>query len=171
MARITHSDLAPDEVVEYSFAAGSFTLGSGETYETDSRALLANARNHPWLKVEYDEVEMLGGVVRDTLANHPELDAMTQEGPNAGEAFDPEAIKKVEAEKAALDDSALAVDANLDQGEPVTVGTEETHEVDVTLAADEDHEGATDPSEFDTERADDDGMAPQKTDKPRKERN
>lgn len=150
MAKITHSDLAPDEVVHYDLAGVEFELGgSGKgSYETDDRVVLGSAEIHPWLSVEYPKVELIQGRVRNTLADHPELDPMSGVGPNAGVAFDAEEIRKVEEAKVQAFASPLAVDANLDQGEAITVGEEGATPVDVTLAADDDHVAAKSGKSF-----------------------
>lgn len=144
MAKITHSDLAPDEVVHYDLAGVEFELGgSGKgSYETTDRTVIASAEVHPWLSVEYPKVDLIQGQVRNTLADHPELDPLSGVGPNAGIAYDAEEIRKVEEAKAEMRKTPLAIDANLDQGEAVTVGEEGGTPVDVTLAADEDHTAA-----------------------------
>lgn len=151
MAKITHSDLAPDEVVHYDLAGVEFVLGgSGKaSYETDDRAVLTSAEIHPWLSVEYPKVDLIQGQVRWNLADHPELDPLSGVGPNAGIAYDPEEIQKVEEAKAEASKSPLAIDANLDQGEAITVGEEGAVPVDVTLAADEDHVAAKSAKAFD----------------------
>lgn len=63
MAKIVLSDAAPEDV-------GTFSLGNAEPfeapYETHDRDVLANARAHPWLTVEADEVEEVGGLELDT---------------------------------------------------------------------------------------------------------
>jgi hypothetical protein len=148
--KIVASDLAPDEVVHYDLAGVAFELGgSGKSsFETTDRAVLANAEMHPWLKVEYPKVDVYGGIHRDTLANHPERDVLSGMGPDAAVPYDPDEIKKIEDEKAAVHTAPLAVDANLDQTKEVTVGTEDTGEVAVTLAADDTHEAAKSAKAF-----------------------
>lgn len=149
MASISHSDLAPSEPVEFVFSSESFVLGPGDTFETDNRVTISNARVHPWLKVEVENVENISGVFRRTLADTPELDAMTSAHPNFKTAFDPGAIEADEARKAAVEESRLAVDASLDQEEAVTLAEGvEGHEVAVTLAADESHEEASGAKDF-----------------------
>lgn len=151
MAKITHSDLAPSEVVHYDLAGVEFELGgSGKSsYETDDRRVLGNAQIHPWLVVEYDKVELIAGKVRNSLADRPDLDGLSDQSAEAKSAFDPDAIKAIEESKEEVDKSHLAVDANLDQGEAISVGSEETVEVAVTLAADEHHEAAKSGKSFD----------------------
>lgn len=150
MAKITHSDLAPDEVVHYDLAGVEFELGgSGKgSYETTDRTVIASAEIHPWLSVEYPKVELIQGQVRSTLADHPELDPLSGVGPNAGIANDPEEIRKIEEAKVEAFATPLAVDANLDQGEAVTIGEDGAAPVDVTLAADKDHVAAKSAKSF-----------------------
>jgi hypothetical protein len=156
MAKITTSANAPSEVVTYGFASGDFKLAAGEVYETDDKALLASARIHPWLKVEYEKSELISGQVRDTLANHPDKDVMTSEHKDSNVPFDAEEIRKVEEAKYGVDDMGLAVDANLKQDTPKTVGRGDDKTA-VTLAADEDREPA-DSDESDGESATNEGM-------------
>lgn len=147
MARILPNDLAPDEVVHYSFAGVEFDLGAGDAYETEDRQVLGNADVHPWLTVEYPQVEVIGGEVRRTLADRPDLDALSGMGPNANDPYDPEKIAATEAAKAEARKNPVALDAALDQGTPVAVESADRH-VAVTLAADEGHEGASSPDAF-----------------------
>lgn len=150
MARITHNDLAPSEVVHYDLSGVEFELGgSGKaSFETDDRNVLANASVHPWLNVEYDKVALVAGEPRRTLADRPDLDPMSGVGPNAGVAFDPEEIRKVEEPKREMDLNRLAIDAQLDQNEAQSVGNPDTGEVAVTLAADDTHEPAKSAKAF-----------------------
>jgi hypothetical protein len=150
MAKISHSDLAPDEAVHYDLAGVEFDLGGsgGSSFETDDRTVLANAQIHPWLTVEYEKEVLIAGRIRSGLSDHPELDPLSDQHPNAKEAFDADAIKAVEESKVEADMSHLAVDANLDQGEEQSVGDERTGEIAVTLAADESHEPAKSAKAF-----------------------
>lgn len=150
MAKIVHSDLAPDEVVHYDLAGVEFELGgSGKSsFETENRVVLGSAEVHPWLNVEYPKVDVIAGKPRTTLADHPELDPLSGFGPDAGVPYDADAIKAIEESKAAAYVNPLAIDANLDQSEAVTVGEGGAQPVDVTLAADEDHEPAKSAKAF-----------------------
>jgi hypothetical protein len=53
MAKIVHSDLAPDELVHYSFGGAEFDLGGSakKSFESDDREVISNAQAHPWLTV------------------------------------------------------------------------------------------------------------------------
>lgn len=138
MAKVTLSELAPDELVRFYGWQVEFELGgSGKSsLDTDDRTVIAYAEQHPWLSVEYPKGAQQSYAL-DTLAEHPERDALSGVGPNAGVPFDPEEIRKVEEAKVE-ERPRVALDAGLDQGKDITVG----QDVAVTLAADEDHDAA-----------------------------
>lgn len=138
MAKVTLSDLAPDELVRFYGWKVEFELGgsAAKSLNTDDRHVLAYANEHPWLSVEYPKGEQQKYVL-DTLAEHPERDAFSGEGPDAGVPFDPAEIKKVEDAKVSAR-PRVALDAGLDQGKDVEVGDH----VAVTLAADDEHDAA-----------------------------
>lgn len=123
MAKIVLSDAAPEDAVHFSL--GQFEIDV--PHDTRNRDLISDAVAHPWLNVEYDEVEVLGGEGPSTanLANDPL--AAGNDVSNDPEAVQAE-LDRREAEKA-----PLAVDAALDQDEPQTAGP-----VAITLAADDD---------------------------------
>lgn len=149
MARILHNDRAPDETVHYTFSGVEFDLGGSAkgSFETDNREVLSNAEVHPWLTVEYPERELIAGEPRRTLADRPDLDALSGVGPNARVPFDPDEIAKVEDAKAAARVNPVALDAQLDQGEAVVIETPD-QEIATTLAADEDHDPAKSAKAF-----------------------
>jgi hypothetical protein len=138
MAKVTLSEVAPDELVRFYGWQVEFELGgsAAKSLDTDDRAVLAYAEEHPWLSVEYPK-----GVQQsyslDTLAEHPERDALSGQGPDAGVPFDPEEIRKVEEAKV-NERPRVAIDAGLDQSKSIEVGDH----VAVTLAADADHDAA-----------------------------
>lgn len=127
MARILHSDDAPSEAVHYSFAGVEFDLGGSNkgSFETDDPIALLNAESHPWLKVEREEAVLLQGKYRDQL--DPRKDPLSIFNSVAN---DPEAVRKAAEERDEAVIDQLAIDAGLDQKEPVSIGP-----VDETLAA------------------------------------
>lgn len=140
MARIVLSDLAPTgESLHFSLANTDFDIGGSgkgtkKSYDTSDRAVLANAEVHPWLSVEYDEAEQVGGEFLDNQVA-PEDDPLSAAGPNANIPFDPDEIRKVENAKRGVTD-AVAIDAGKDQDEVV-----ETGGVAETVAADNADDG------------------------------
>jgi len=75
-ATISHSDLAPDEQVHYSFAAAEFDLGGKQKpHYTDVLSVITEAQAHPWLSVEFDETEQAHGDFVDQLK--PEDDVLS----------------------------------------------------------------------------------------------
>lgn len=149
MAKVTLSDLAPTELVRFNGWKVDFELGgSGKaSLDTDDRDVIRFAEEHPWLDVEYPKPEPAAVVSRNTLAEHPELDALSGYGPNAGDPFDPEKVRETEEAKAVDLGDRVALDLTLDQGEPVEVGVvgDDGQGTAVTLAADEDHDPAKSP--------------------------
>lgn len=145
MAKVTLSDNAPDELVRFNGWNVDFELGGSAkaSYETDDRDVIRFAEEHPWLDVEYTAVEAPALPSLNTLAEHPELDALSGVGPGAKVPFDPEEIRKVEESKLVDRGDRVALDLSLDQGEPVEVGkVGDDDGTAVTLAADEDHDAA-----------------------------
>jgi hypothetical protein len=138
MAKVTLSELAPDELVRFYGWQVEFELGGSakSSLETDDRTVIGYAEAHPWLSVEYPKGEQQKYAL-DTLAEHPERDALSGFGPDAGVPFDPEEIKKVEEAKV-NERPRVAIDAGLDQGKSIEVGDH----VAVTLAADDEHDAA-----------------------------
>lgn len=133
MATISHNDLAPDEKVHYALGGVEFDVEGDGTYETNDNDVIANARAHPWLKVEVPVAEQLGGFYgAEHLA--PEDDVLS--GVNSI-ANDPEAVQ-AELERRFSDQVAarLAVDAGLDQSSVEFEG-EGSRRVAETLAAHE----------------------------------
>lgn len=130
MATIRPNDNAPAEEVKYIFSADTFDLAPGGSYETDDRDTLGGAETHPWLEVEYPTADE-PAVTSESGSVAPEDDRLANQTPDA---FDPEKVAAAEAEKAAANTSPLAVEAGLDQTQPVTTGVP-GHEVDLTLAA------------------------------------
>lgn len=143
MPRIVPSEAHPDHTVRHALgSAEPFELGPGGVYETDDREAIGNALPHPWLDVEYDEVEVIQGGYRDRHVPREE-DVLVAEN---SVAFDPQEIEKVESEKRETDVERLAVESGLDQGEEHEVAG-----IATTLAADEsdasDEYDAPDPGE------------------------
>lgn len=125
MAKIVSSELAPSEAVHYTFDGVEFDLGPRKkAYETDNAAVLSNAETHPWLTVERDTPELVqGAYVEQIAAADDPLSVVGQPiNPN-----DPDEARKAEAAKADATGVPLAVQAGLDQTEPVvTSGVPET---------------------------------------------
>lgn len=143
MAKIVLSDDAPNEAVHFSLANVEFDLDGG-AYESNDPDVLANASAHPWLEVEYEAEEVIGGVVGNPLA--PEDDVLSRVN---SVAFDPEAIREVEEAKGAAADHRTALDAGKDQDEVVEVRAGDLV-IAETLAADKTNE-ADDESADDTQ--------------------
>lgn len=118
MAKIVASKIAPDE--EFTVSVGAGLVKPGDT--SDDRQLLIEAEAHPWLDVEYDEVEMLGGDVIPPSVD-PKKDPLSIQGPQAALPFDPEAVKADTAKVLGVGQLApAAIDAGLDQDKSVTAG-------------------------------------------------
>lgn len=128
MAKITLSADAPAEAVHFTFAGDEFDLSGKKKYETTDDAVIGNALVHPWLSVEFPEVEIVQGAFHDQLA--PEDDALTAKGRKVN-PNDPEAARAAEAAKTVDDSVPVALDAGLTQTEVVTAG-----DTALTLAAD-----------------------------------
>jgi hypothetical protein len=137
MANVVPSELAPDEAQTYSLGNVTFELATGDSYETDDREVIANAVVHPWLNVEYAEGEEPVSRFRPgTVA--PEDDAL---GTAQSIAFDPEAVEAAAAEAEAAVANPVAIEAGLDQGEPVEKGG-----IAFTHAADDAPEESDEPA-------------------------
>lgn len=128
MATILPNDNAPTESVKYLLGNAEFDLAGGGSYDTDDRLVLSAAEAHPWLKVEYPEVDESLFVTESRTVPY-EDDVLSAAN---SVAFDPAEIKKVEEAKRLGYEQPLAVDSGLDQGTPKKSGP-----VAVTLAADE----------------------------------
>lgn len=117
MPTISHSDLAPDEPVRYLLGQAEFQLdGRTKNYETDDPDVVLNAESHPWLVVTYPEVEQIEGAYVEQIAR--EDDPLSSLNSIAN---DPDEIRKVEeAKRDAV--APVAIDARLEQSEPVVVG-------------------------------------------------
>lgn len=126
MATITTNDKAPEGAVKYVFPTETFDLNSGDTKDTLDQELLRAAEAHPWLRVEYPELEELA-VTREPTSVPYADDYLS--APNT-KAFDPEEVRRVESEKRSATEAPVAVEAGLVQTEDDHVGN-----VAVTLAA------------------------------------
>ena len=138
MATIRPNDNAPAEDVKYIFPTVTFDLSSGGTYETDDRSALAAALAHPWLTVEYPAAEE-AAFTRVSGSVLPKDDPFSAlyEGDTANAAFDPEKVREAELAKADNLVQPIAIDAGLDQSEPVVEGgVAETLAVDRTVTED-----------------------------------
>lgn len=141
MAKIVLSDQAPSgESIHFSLANVDFDLGgsgkgSKKSYDTDDRTVLSNAAVHPWLAVEYDQVDEVGLAAPSTQVA-PQDDVQSAAGPRANIAFDADEIRKVEEAKVNDVGAITGLNANLDQDEPVTTGP-----VAETVAATDDNAG------------------------------
>jgi hypothetical protein len=138
MATIRPNDNAPDEVVHYTLPTAEFDLDAGGSYESDERTVLSAAEDHPWLTVEYPEVDV-------ELYAAPSKSVPYREDPFSefnDHSNDPAAIEASERAKNTVDAQPLAVEAGLDQHEVVT----SDERVDLTLAAADEH---TDEEETD----------------------
>lgn len=141
MAKIFLNEVAPDEAVHFTLANDEFDLGGksdAQSYETDDLLVVAAAEVHPWLRVEREEGFQFESV--DTGVLRPEDDALSAVN---SVAFDPEEIRKVEEAKAGAVVDRTALNAGLEQTEPV-----ETGGVAETLAAVESHDPAKSASNF-----------------------
>lgn len=117
------SDDAPAEAVHFTFFADEFDLEGSGTYETSDEIVLGNAEGHPWLVVERPEVEQVSGDFFDQLS--PKDDHLSSVG--GINANDPEEIRKAEEGKLIAAGQPVAIEAGLDQKEPVvTSGIAET---------------------------------------------
>lgn len=146
MATIVPSELAPDEAVHYSLGGVEFDLGGKNStpYTTDERDLLANAESHPWLSVQYDAEDSVEPAFREPSVL-PQDDILSAQGPHANDAFDPALIEAAEAAKWNGAVEPVAIDAGLDQSEPVVVdGVAETLAAANTTTTDETAD-STDP--------------------------
>lgn len=145
MATIRPNDNAPAEEVHYTFPTVDFDLAEGGTYESDDRAVLAAAEDHPWLTVEYPEAASV-------VYSAPSKSVPYREDPFSEYndfSNDPARVEETERSKYSVNTAPLAVEAGLDQGEVVT----SDERVDLTLAAAAEHTDDYDqPAEADEER-------------------
>lgn len=128
MATIRPNDNALAQDAEYNLPGAKFTLGPGDSYETDDRAVLSDAETHPFLIVEYPEQPQVS-VSRESGSVPYEDDYLT--APNS-RAFDLEEVERVETEKHGTDAARLAVQSGLDQNKQTEIAG-----IGVTLAADD----------------------------------
>lgn len=115
MATIRPNENAPAEDVNYILPTETFELGADGSFESDDPAVLAAALAHPWLAVEYSEQESV-------VYEAPRKSIAPEDDPYSGYhsiVNDPEAVREVEEAKVASFDNRLAVEAGLDQKEPV----------------------------------------------------
>lgn len=149
MAKIVPSKNAPSEEFYVSFGAGIAKPGD----ETDNRALLIEAANHPWLEVEYDEVEMLGGDVIPPSVD-PKDDPLSMLNEAFALAFDPAAVK-ADTDRVLLVDieAPAAIDPSLDQDTVKTAGVVDKTVAAVEKSADEAEKAGGKTSKTSTEKA------------------
>ena len=127
MATIVPSKLHPDEEVLHQLAQDSFKLGASGSYETEDRAVISNAVAHPWLEVEYPDLEVEAHYRPDTI--EPSKDAL---GAQKSIAFDPDKIAAALEEARETVESPVAIESGLDQDREVEKGG-----IAFTLAADD----------------------------------
>lgn len=145
MAKIVLSDLAPAEAIHFSLGNAELDLGgkSGKkSHETLDRELLSNAAAHPWLTVETDPGEEAGGQFADPHVA-PVDDLQSAANQRAADPFDPAKVRAAEEAKRTEAAAVVAIEAGLDQSEPVKAG-----DVAETLAADDTHEPAKSAANF-----------------------
>jgi hypothetical protein len=144
MAKVTLSEKAPSELVRFNGWKVDFELGGSakQSLDTDDRDVIRFAVEHPWLDVEFDAAAVAPPANPNSLAEHPELDAFSGYGPNAGDSLDPEKIKEAEAAKVVDMGDRVALDLSLDQGDKHEVGVVGDTSTATTLASDEDHDAA-----------------------------
>jgi hypothetical protein len=135
MATIRPNENAPAEEVHYVLPTVEFDLDAGGSFETDDRAALSAAADHPWLEVEYPEVA--AEVYSAPSKSVPYRDDPFSEFNDFSN--DPARVEETERSKYSGTVAPLAVDAGLDQGEVVTAD----ERVDLTLAAAAEHNDDT----------------------------
>lgn len=121
MAKIVPSSVAPSQPFRLVLAATSFDLdGSKKTssYETDDPTVLANARAHPWVDVQYPKADIVVGSYVPTT--DPKDDPLSAQHEDARKALDPEAARAALTEQLAV--NPVAIDAGLDQDKVVKSG-------------------------------------------------
>lgn len=150
MAKIVPNESAPADLTTVSLANEVLDFSSGAV-EAEDRAVLGAAEVHPWLAVEYPEVEAEDADAVRVESVRYEDDALSAVN---SVAFDPEEIAKVEDAKREVRRTPTAIEAGLDQNEPVVEAN-----VAYTIAADDQREGGdesedapaqTDPAAFGT---------------------
>lgn len=121
MGKITLSELAPAEAVHFSFAGVEFDLSGNKNFISEDDAVLSDAQAHPWLNVEFDEVEVVSGEYRNHL--RPEDDGLSRSG-RAINPNDPAEVFKVEQAKLGntVEVMPVAIDAGKDQHDSVITG-------------------------------------------------
>lgn len=135
MATIRPNEHAPAEDVTYILPTATFDLGADGSYDTDDRAVIQAASDHPWLAVEFPEVD-------EEIFQVPSKRVPYEDDPLSAyndHSNDPERVAEDEHNKYNSTVSPLAVEAGLDQGEAVS---DETGRVDYTLAAVDEHPDA-----------------------------
>lgn len=135
MATIRPNEHAPNEDITYILPTATFELGVGGEYETDDRAVLSAAVDHPWLEVEFPAVD-------ETIYQAPSKRVPAEEDPLSSlndRSNDPAAVEETERSKYSATAAPLAVESGLDQSEVVR---DETERVDLTLAAADQHTDA-----------------------------
>lgn len=128
MATIRPNEHAPAEDVTYILPTATFELGADGSYDTDDRAVIQAASDHPWLAVEFPEVD-------EEIYQAPSKRVPYEDDPLSAyndHSNDPELVSETERSKYSGTVAPLAVEAGLDQGEAVS---DETGRVDFTLAA------------------------------------
>lgn len=124
MAKILHSAYAPTGKLTYRLGQSGFELEGDGVYETNDRALLASADEHPWLKVEYERSPILEDHSVDPHVPYKD-DVLAAVNSHA---FDVQAAEQLIVE--AVEIRPVAIDADLKQTKNKHVG-----EVAVTISA------------------------------------
>lgn len=137
MATIRPNENAPEQEVHYSLPTVDFDLSGDGSYETNDRQVITDALVHPWLAVEFDEVDTV--VYQRPEKSVPYKDDVLSAFNS--KANDPEEVRKTEEAKYSETAQPLAVEAGLDQGTAEVID----NRVAVTLAAED-----SDYSESDT---------------------
>lgn len=138
MATIRPNDNAPAEDVTYILPTETFELGAGGSFETEDRATISAAVDHPWLEVEFPEVDA-------EVYSRPPKSVPYTEDPFSeynDHSNDPALVEETERSKFGADVAPLAVESGLDQSEVERAADY----VDLTLAAAAEH-----PDEEETE--------------------
>lgn len=136
MATIRPNDNAPAEEVHYTLPTAEFDLGVGDSYESDDRAVIEAAQDHPWLEVEVPVLEA-------EVYTRPSKSVPYQEDPLSefnDFSNDPARVEETERAKYSATVAPLAVESGLPQTEVVR----QDDRVDLTLAAadETDHDDA-----------------------------
>lgn len=142
MATIRPNEHAPGEDVTYILPTATFELGADGEYETDDRGAISAAVDHPWLEVEFPEVD-------ETLYQAPSKRVPYEDDPLSelnDHSNEPYAVEESERSKYGGSVAPLAVESGLNQTEAVT---DESARVDFTLAAADQHTDASEEEESD----------------------